>query len=582
MRRALFIVVACFGALLAAAPSQAATRGQCNLPDAQPLWIDYADGTVPFWSSVFARPGIVAAASNFLVPPQLRAHGARTVYFDLSWKNRVGAPSAPVPAAKIVPSADKLFDTAAQSSGCDKPLIALNELFGASLPTPWSDTNTAYRADVLAYVRELASRGARPFLLVSSEPFTDAEAADWWRQVAQSSDIVLEVYFSGAKLWKQGAVLGNRRLRTTMRQRVEALLAIGVPASRIGIMLQLGSTPGAGGREGLQPASAWFDVVKWEALAARQVAQELKLATIWSWGWGTFNVAGNDPDKQTAACVWLWTRDHALCDGPAAAGAGWDASLAEGQDTLPAGTVCTLGSASVQATAVAALTRVTGDRDVALTALVKRLAEAEQVTVSPNDVLVAEREAITYHFGGSRAAYVQALARAHASVAVARGVLADELRAATVSAQLRVPAPTEQAIEDYYATYAAERARPVRVRPAPRWLGGRSSGLALDTLAPPGLFDLPTGKTRTVETPGGVFEVTLLGDPEPLGELALATARPAIRAALVALERVDAFVAWTQARQDAALARITCTHDQLPQVAAIDLLDYLPFLAVPL
>ncbi len=61
-----------------------------------------------------------------------------------------------------------------------------------------------------------------------------------------------------------------------------------------------------------------------------------------------------------------------------------------------------------------------------------------------------------------------------------------------------------------------------------RWVGhvrtARYDGrgwFALDTLAPPGLFDLPTGKTRTVETPGGVFEVTLLGDPEPLGELAL-------------------------------------------------------------
>ncbi|HUZ82996.1 MAG TPA: hypothetical protein VMU73_12210, partial [Gaiellaceae bacterium] len=37
----------------------------CGLPQTQPLWVDYADGMVPFWSTIFARPGIVAAASNF-------------------------------------------------------------------------------------------------------------------------------------------------------------------------------------------------------------------------------------------------------------------------------------------------------------------------------------------------------------------------------------------------------------------------------------------------------------------------------------------------------------------------------------
>ena len=62
-------------------------------------------------------------------------------------------------------------------------------------------------------------------------------------------------------------------------------------------MLTFSSTPHAGGREGLQPLSKWLDVVKWEALAAKQVASELQLASVWSWGWAAFNPAGNDPDK---------------------------------------------------------------------------------------------------------------------------------------------------------------------------------------------------------------------------------------------------------------------------------------------
>ena len=579
---AVLILAACAGTLLLAAPSRAAPRAQCGLPDAKPLWIDFADGSVPFWSTVFARPGVVAAAANFLVPPQLRAKGAKTVYFDLDWRKRVGSPSAPAKPETIAPSADRLFDTAAQSSACEQPLIALNELFGASLPVPLSDTAARYRANVLAYVRRLAERGARPFLLVSSRPFTGGEAADWWRQVAQSADIVLEVYFSGRSVWSQGPILGNRRLRTTLRTRVEDLLRIGIPPARLGIMLQLGSTPGAGGRERLQPAQAWLEVVKWEALAARQVARELSLSTIWSWGWGTWSRAADDPDKQRAACVWLWTRDASLCDGPAAAGAGWDASLTEGQAALPRGLVCTLGDARVPATAVAALARVTGDRDAALTALVARAAGAEAAPVGGAEVLAAERSVVATRVGGSRARYLAALGRAKASETVARGVLADELRRAAVSTRLRVAAPTAMAIRTFYATYAGATVRVVESSEPVPWLAGRRRGLALDLLAPPRVFALPDGRSSSVLTPTGPVRVEPLGEPEPLGEVPLPQARDAVAAALRALAREDAYLAWSAGRQRSAQARLACAHDALPQVAAIDLTDYLPFLALPL
>ena len=94
--------------------------------------------------------------------------------------------------------ADKLFDTAVASSGCDHPLMAENELFGAQLPTPWTPTTAQYRANVLAFLQRLAERGARPFLLLSNRPYTHDEAADdWWRQAAKVADLVPEVYFSG-------------------------------------------------------------------------------------------------------------------------------------------------------------------------------------------------------------------------------------------------------------------------------------------------------------------------------------------------------------------------------------------------
>jgi hypothetical protein len=116
----------------------------CGLPQTAPLWVDYADGQVPFWSTIFARPGIVGAASQFIVPPQLRAKGAKTVYFDLYLNNRVGTPSRPADPSVIQDRADKLFDTAVTSSGCATPLIAENELFGSQLPTPWTPTTQQF------------------------------------------------------------------------------------------------------------------------------------------------------------------------------------------------------------------------------------------------------------------------------------------------------------------------------------------------------------------------------------------------------------------------------------------------------
>ena len=198
-------LVVVLGALLALGAGVARGGGTaapgplpCGLPQTQPLWVDYADGMVPFWSTIFARPGIVAAASQFIVPPQLRAKGAKTVFFDLYLNNRVGTPSKPADPAVIQARADKLFDTAVTSSGCDQPLIAENELFGAQLPTPWTATTAQYRANVLAYLQRLAARGARPFLLLSNRPYThDPDADAWWQAASQVADIVPEVYFSG-------------------------------------------------------------------------------------------------------------------------------------------------------------------------------------------------------------------------------------------------------------------------------------------------------------------------------------------------------------------------------------------------
>jgi hypothetical protein len=564
------------GATVQRAPAQAA-QWPCGLPDRQPLWVDFADGSVPFWSTVFARPGVIAAASNLVVPPQLRAGGARTIYFDLNFHVRMGTPSKPAEPAAIQRIADRQVDAAVKSSACETPVMALNELAGGQTPTPWTPTIERYRGNVLAYVQRLAERGARPALLIANRPFTgDPAADDWWRAIAQSADIVLEVYFGGPSLSKQGPERASLRLRSTLRARVTDLTAIGVPPSQIGIMLTFSSTRGAGGREGLQPLSKWLDVVKWEALAAKQVAADTGIGSVWSWGWATWNVDGNDPDKAIAACVWLWARDASLCDAPAvASGRGFDPSL-DVTKTLPAGALCVLDDAALWASSVTGLERITGDRDIAYSAALQRLVLDEAAAASSRDVLAAERDVVADRFRGSRSRYLAALQTAGATLVSARAVLADELRRKQVVSRLRVPAPSARQIEAYYQTYAEAPARLVRATRALDWLGNRKSGLALSTTAPGRVFALRDGGQAVLD---GV-NVTAVGDAGPVGAFPLATAAPSIRAALAGHAREDAFRTWSSRRQNQALNRLECAKDDLPQPAPVDITDWLPFLSL--
>src|SRR4029453_9741300 len=114
----------------------------------------------------FARPGVIAAASNFIFPPQLRAGGAKTVYFDLYLNGRVGTPHKEGTEAKNTRRAKQIFSHADASSGSSRPWMALNELFGAGTTTPWTPNNAAYRHNVITFIRALNELGARPMRLL--------------------------------------------------------------------------------------------------------------------------------------------------------------------------------------------------------------------------------------------------------------------------------------------------------------------------------------------------------------------------------------------------------------------------------
>ena len=572
VKRLLLTLVA-VGAAFAAAPALA-QAAPCVLPSTKPLWIDYG---APHVEKVFGKPGVIVAGSGIGYPARMRAAGAQTVYWDMYLRSRVGTPSAPANPALLEERANRLFKFAVDTLECDTPWIVMNELYGASLPTPWTATNAQYRANVLQWARLLAARGARPVLLISSEPFTGPDAAPWWRDVAQVADLVLEKYFAAPGVHRAGPELGSRRMRTAMRRSASSLFSMNIPPSKVGFMLAFQTGSGIGGREGLKPASAWFEVAKLQALAAQQVSKELGTAHVWSWGWGIFNAAGNDPDKPGAACVWLWARDPKLCDAPAAYR--FDADLRAGQIDLPTGVRCVYGDVTVTRNQIADLARVTRDSEVALSALFARAVERASAEVTNKQVLAAERTLVANRFGGNRGSYLAALRRDRATLTVARGVIADELRRRAFQARLRVKAPGRPQLAEFQETYGTMLARELEIEPAPSWLPG-GSGLVLETDAPTGVFSLRTDGTATIRTFEGVFRVRAVGETTPLAAVPFGLARPALARSLRAAARGDAYHVWTARTQNDALDRIRCLRDRLPAVGAVELASFLPYLTL--
>ena len=478
---ALIAVAACV--IGATQSSPAARTAQCGLPDTKPLWLDYAEGSVSFRNDVFARPGVIAATSGVQNATDLRAGGAQTVYWWMKLNKLAGTPSAPLDPATIPDAVADMFSKAVAATGCETPLIVLNELNSAGTTTPWTDTNAQYRANVLDVLRRLVERGALPVLLISARPYTGGDAVGWWQQASQSAVLVREVYFPAPPVMRAGAVVGSRTMRQRFRDGVAPLRAIGIRADRLGVVIGFQSGPGKGGREGLKPTTAWLRLVKLETLAAKQVAAELGLGTVVSWGWGTFDQAGADADKPKAACVYLWARDPALCDGRLRPVPASGRPSTRGRSrSRPASAAPSTVSRS-RSRDVSALARVTGDTQVALSALFARTMESAGHPVSSARVVALEQSIVDVRFHGRRSAYASALRARHASVTLAREVIADQLRRRAIARGLRIEAPTSAQVALYYRLYSMLPVRQVRADRSPTWLGGRRRGFAL---VPPG------------------------------------------------------------------------------------------------
>src|SRR3954454_14088161 len=405
------------------------------------------------------------------------------------------------------------------------------------------------------------------------------EDGDWWRPVVQYADVARESYFGAPGIAKRRPVEGSRSLRNLFRKRVAEFTSAGLPPSKLGLMLGFQTTRGSGGREGAA-RNSWLEVTKLQALAAKQVASEVGLRSVWSWGWAAWSTGERDPDKPTAACVWLWARDQNLCNAPALTGKGFNASLTQGQLTLPGGTRCTLYGRPITESTISSLTPITGDPDVAYSAAFARAVTSLQVKLKAKQLATAERAVVAAHFGGSFARYRAALGKAHASQGAARGVIADELRRAVIESGFRVGGPSAEEISEYYETYGATRARLVQTKTNAPWLGNRKCGFALESTAPPQLFSLRQGGGwHRINTMRGSFQVRALDAPVSLGAIPLKLARPAVVTALQAIARSDRYEAWLLARENVLDEQAVCRRDAQPQVGVVELTDYLPFLA---
>jgi hypothetical protein len=234
----------------------------------------------------------------------------------------------------------------------------------------------------------------------------------------------------------------------------------------------------------------------------------------------------------------------------------------------------------VRWSAINPLLQLTGDPELAFSNAFARAVQQRTVKVSTADVLAAERSIISARFGGSRGAYIAAIADARASLSVARGVIGDELRRARIESRFSVSAPTAQQIADFHETYAELQVRPVQAKQNAQWLGGRRTGYAVESAAPPRLMGLASGRWSALWSPLGSVQVRPLGPPVPLGSVPIGEVSQGIRAALAGQAREDRYPTWLTAAQRAAFPQAICWRDQLPELGEVDLTNYMPFLAL--
>jgi hypothetical protein len=253
--------------------------------------------------------------------------------------------------------------------------------------------------------------------------------------------------------------------------------------------------------------------------------------------------------------------------------------MTEGQINLPSGVQCVVGGTRLTEGSIRRLVSVTKDRQVAYSALFARTVEGSYADVSTADVLALERAVVAAHFHGSSSAYRAALAQEGANVAVARGILGDELRQAAIESRIKVSQPSSSAIASFYDEFGSLPPAGGS-REGSLVAGGAEDRVAISSVAPDQVFQVKEGRLTTVVSASASGRSSRSGPVAPLAAFSLAKARPSIGAALRQSSRTSAYQSWTAAKQRSALKQTVCRRDALPSVGAVDLTSYLSFLAL--
>ena len=221
-------------------------------------------------------------------------------------------------------------------------------------------------------------------------------------------------------------------------------------------------------------AGAWLEVTKLQALAAKQVAQEVGLRSVWSWGWGRLERgrARSRTSRPQPVRLPLGAQPE-LCNGPAAAGAGFNASLTEGQLVFPAGTRCTLYGQAGRPSAISVADA--GDRRRGRRVHRRLRARGRRASTSPlRSKQVADGRAARSWPAASAAATRATARRSPRRTRARRGarVIADELRRLAIESGFRVAGPDSRRRSGATTRPTARRrARLVATKTAAPWLG---------------------------------------------------------------------------------------------------------------
>jgi hypothetical protein len=283
------------------------------------VWVDYAAYAVyntPV-ENVLAQPGTLLGVQNPKWRDSYQAKGADTVGWYMRLLSIVGTVNDPKPRSQVLAKVPHLAQLARDMTSCTTPWLTLNEMQAVQIDEPASYNQRRFRANVLTLAKALDNRGVRVLLLMPRIPLDNTRYRAYWRELSRHADLVYEAYtWSTLTVNRLGDAAARAYMRGKWTDAMRRLKRFVVSMNRAGIVIPYWSRPARSptGREHLSDAR-WFRAVRLRTLAVKDVAGNMGLGTVWSWGWQTNPKVGEvDPDKPRAACYYLQARDPSLCD----------------------------------------------------------------------------------------------------------------------------------------------------------------------------------------------------------------------------------------------------------------------------